>query len=79
MSRTNIELDDEVVAEVMRRYGVEQPYEKLKALTRGQAVGRDRMADFIARLEIPPAARERLLALTPATYLGKAAELARSV
>ena len=79
------DLDDnwEVLAEpvqtVMRRYGVEQPYEKLKALTRGQAVGRDRMADFIARLEIPPAARERLLALTPATYLGKAAELARSV
>jgi adenylosuccinate lyase len=79
------DLDDnwEVLAEpiqtVMRRYGVEQPYEKLKALTRGQAVGRDRMAAFIAQLEVPQAARDRLLALTPATYLGKAAELARSV
>ncbi len=79
------DLDDnwEVLAEpiqtVMRRYGVEQPYEKLKDLTRGQAVGRARMAAFIAQLEIPQAARDRLLALTPATYLGKAAELARAV
>jgi adenylosuccinate lyase len=79
------DLDDnwEVLAEpiqtVMRRYGVDQPYEKLKALTRGQAVGRERMAAFIAELEIPQPARERLLALTPAGYLGKAAELARSV
>jgi adenylosuccinate lyase len=69
----------EPIQTVMRRYGVEQPYEKLKALTRGQAVGRERMAAFIAELEIPQAARERLLALTPAGYLGKAAELARSV
>ena len=79
------DLDDnwEVLAEpvqtVMRRYGVEQPYEKLKAFTRGQAISGSQMAQFIGQLQIPPQARERLLALTPASYIGKAAALARSV
>ena len=84
-ARLTRDLDDnwEVLAEavqtVMRRYGIEQPYEKLKAFTRGQAIKGDQMAQFIAQLQIPAQARERLLAMTPATYIGKAAALARSV
>ncbi|HEU0204454.1 MAG TPA: adenylosuccinate lyase [Burkholderiaceae bacterium] len=77
------DLDDawEVLAEpvqtVMRRYGVPEPYEKLKALTRGKGISREALHAFIGTLGIPQAARAELLALTPATYLGKAAELAR--
>jgi adenylosuccinate lyase len=77
------DLDDawEVLAEpvqtVMRRYGVENPYEQLKALTRGQGITRDALHAFIRGLPIPVEARDRLLALTPASYLGKAGELAR--
>ena len=71
----------EVLAEpiqtVMRRYRLANPYERLKALTRGKVITREAIRDFIATLEIPPAERERLLALTPAGYTGKAAELAR--
>jgi adenylosuccinate lyase len=67
----------EAIQTVMRRYGVEQPYEKLKALTRGQAVTREVLHGFIASLDIPEEARQRLLELTPATYTGVAAELAR--
>jgi len=70
----------EVLAEalqtVMRRYGVEQPYEKLKELTRGRAVTRETLHQFIAALPIPEAARRELLALTPATYVGLAEDLA---
>lgn len=66
----------EVLAEpiqtVMRRYNVPQPYEKLKALTRGQAIDRETMQRFIEQLDIPQDAKDRLLALTPATYLGNA-------
>jgi len=72
----------EVVAEavqtVMRRYGVPEPYEKLKALTRGKAVTRERLAGFIGTLDIPEDARERLLSLTPSAYVGMAVELAGS-
>jgi adenylosuccinate lyase len=71
----------EVLAEpiqtVMRRYGVPEPYEKLKALTRGKAITRDALQAFVRTLPIPAAARDELLALTPASYIGKAAELAR--
>jgi adenylosuccinate lyase len=67
----------EPVQTVMRRYGVDQPYEKLKELTRGRAVTRESLHRFIAALPIPEAARRELLALTPATYLGIAEELAR--
>jgi adenylosuccinate lyase len=66
----------EPVQTVMRRYGVEQPYEKLKELTRGQAVTREALHRFIEALPIPEAARRELLALTPATYVGLAEELA---
>ena len=82
-ARLRADLDDawEVLAEpvqtVMRRYGVENPYEQLKALTRGQGITRDALHAFIRGLAIPADARDRLLALTPASYLGKAGELAR--
>jgi len=79
------DLDDnwEVLAEpiqtVMRRYGIEQPYEQLKALTRGQRVDRETLRAFIADLAIPDEARQRLLALTPASYTGNAAAQARKL
>ncbi len=66
----------EPVQTVMRRYGVEQPYEKLKELTRGREVTRETLHRFIRSLPIPEAARQELLALTPATYVGLAEELA---
>jgi len=67
----------EAVQTVMRRYGLPAPYEQLKALTRGQGISADSMRAFIEGLELPPAAKQRLLALTPGTYLGLAADLAR--
>jgi adenylosuccinate lyase len=67
----------EPVQTVMRRYGVPEPYEKLKALTRGKGITREALQSFVGTLPIPAEAREALLALTPASYVGKAAELAR--
>ena len=75
----NWELLAEPIQTVMRRYGVAEPYEKLKALTRGQKITREGMQAFVAGLDIPAAAKADLLRLTPATYVGKAAELARRV
>jgi adenylosuccinate lyase len=74
----------EVLAEpiqtVMRRYGIADPYEQLKALTRGRAgIDRDTLHAFIRELTIPNEAKDRLLALTPATYIGLAADLARRI
>jgi adenylosuccinate lyase len=66
----------EAVQTVMRRYGVPEPYEKLKALTRGQGIDRAGLQAFVQTLAIPADARAALLALSPATYIGKAAELA---
>jgi adenylosuccinate lyase len=66
----------EAVQTVMRRYGVEQPYEKLKELTRGREVTRETLHGFIRTLPIPEQARQQLLELTPATYVGIAEELA---
>ncbi len=70
----------EVLAEpiqtVMRRYGVPNAYEKLKALTRGHAMTREALADFIATLEIPEEDKARLTAMTPADYVGLAAQMA---
>ncbi|MBC8188663.1 MAG: adenylosuccinate lyase [Proteobacteria bacterium] len=67
----------EAVQTVMRRHGIEEPYEKLKALTRGQEITPDALQTFIVSLEIPEPDRQRLLALTPERYVGLAAELAR--
>lgn len=76
----------EVLAEpiqtVMRRYNVEKPYEKLKALTRGQAMTRDMMVNFVKGDElsqVPSEERARLAELTPATYTGNAAEQAKQI
>ncbi len=74
----------EVLAEpiqtVMRRYGVENAYDKLKELTRGKGgINRDSLASFIATLDIPESEKQRLLQLSPSTYLGKAAELAKRI
>ena len=73
----------EVLAEpiqtVMRRYGVPGAYEKLKEATRGQAVTREALHTLIAGLDIPQPEKDRLLAMTPASYVGKAAELAKRV
>ena len=73
----------EVLAEpiqtVMRRFGVPGAYEKLKAVTRGQSVTPEALRELIASLEIPQAEKDRLLALTPAGYVGMAAALAQRV
>ena len=69
----------EPVQTVMRRYGIEQPYEKLKAFTRGKAITQDAMGDFIASLELPDSVKEELNALTPAAYIGNAEAQAKAV
>jgi adenylosuccinate lyase len=69
----------EAVQTVMRRYNLPEPYEQLKALTRGQGITRESMRAFIAGLDLPAEARQRLLALTPADYTGLAGKLAGSV
>ncbi len=67
----------EAVQTVMRRYGVPEPYEKLKALTRGRGISREDLARFVETLAIPEDAKARLRALTPARYTGHAGALAR--
>jgi len=73
----------EVLAEpiqtVMRRFGLPQPYEQLKKFTRGEPMTRELMQGFIAGLDIPEHEKARLLAMTPGSYTGKAAELAKRV
>lgn len=84
-ARIDADLDSawEVLAEpvqtVMRRYGIENPYEKLKALTRGQTVNAQTLKVFIESLELPDDARDQLLALSPASYVGLAEKLARTL
>ena len=69
----------EAVQTVMRRHGLPEPYEQLKALTRGQGITRESMREFIAGLALPNADKQRLLALTPASYIGVAESLAKSI
>jgi len=75
----NWELLAEPIQTVMRRYGIANPYEKLKELTRGNRVSREGMKEFVQSLEIPDDAKEALLKLTPWDYTGKAAELAKRI
>ena len=75
----NWELLAEPIQTVMRRYGIANPYEKLKELTRGNRVSRDGMQEFVQTLDIPAVAKAELLKLTPWDYTGKAAELARRI
>jgi len=69
----------EAIQTVMRRYGLPEPYEQLKAFTRGQAMTRELMLGFVEGLDLPAAEKTRLLAMTPASYTGKATELARRI
>ncbi|HEY1610879.1 MAG TPA: adenylosuccinate lyase, partial [Paraburkholderia sp.] len=69
----------EPVQTVMRRYGIENPYEQLKELTRGKGITREALQTFISGLAIPDDAKKRLLAMTPASYVGLAAELAKRI
>jgi len=79
------DLDDnwEVLAEpiqtVMRRYGIDQPYEKLKALTRGQKINAETIRAFVETLDLPETARRELIALTPARYIGNAVAQAEKI
>ncbi|MBB6092191.1 adenylosuccinate lyase [Povalibacter uvarum] len=75
----NWELLAEPIQTVMRRFGVENAYEQLKSLTRGQRIDAVAMRQFIEGLAIPPEAKALLLELTPATYTGVAGQLARNV
>ena len=83
--RTAEDLDNswEVLAEalqtVMRRYGIEKPYEKLKDLTRDKEVNQQTLREFIRTLDLPETVRQELAGLTPSTYTGNAAEQARSL
>ena len=84
-ARLSEDLDNswEVLAEpiqtVMRRYGIENPYEKLKALTRGQSINAQILADFVKDLDMPDEAKQALAKLTPANYTGDAQKLAEAL
>jgi len=75
----NWEVLAEPIQTVMRRHGVEQPYEKLKELTRGRRIGAKALIAFVDTLEIPESAKAELKTLTPARYIGEAAKLARAI
>ena len=83
--RLNEDLDNcwEVLAEpvqtVMRRYGIEKPYEKLKELTRGTGINQQRLQEFVSELDMPEDAKAALLKLTPSSYLGNAAQQAADI
>jgi len=69
----------EPVQTVMRRYGIENPYEQLKELTRGKGISKDALQDFITKLAIPQEAKDLLLSMTPASYVGLAEKLAKDI
>ncbi|WP_158885038.1 adenylosuccinate lyase [Rhodanobacter sp. L36] len=75
----NWEVLAEAVQTVMRRYGLPEPYEQLKALTRGRGITQDSMRTFITSLDLPADAKQRLLDLTPGSYIGRAAKLASDI
>jgi len=75
----NWEVLAEPIQTVMRRYGIEQPYEKLKALTRGQKIDAEAIRQFVEALEIPDSAKQELIKLTPSAYIGNAIEQAKNI
>jgi adenylosuccinate lyase len=75
----NWEVLAEAVQTVMRRHGIEKPYEKLKELTRGNKLNAEGMREFIAKQDLPESAKAYLSTLTPATYIGNAAEQAKRI
>ena len=75
----NWEVLAEPIQTVMRRYGIDQPYEKLKALTRGQKINAATIREFVETLEMPEAAKQELIQMTPASYIGNAAAQAKNI
>ena len=75
----NWEVLGEAIQTVTRRYGCENPYEQLKALTRGQGISQASLKEFITGLDIPEAEKSRLMELTPASYIGDAIQLAKEI
>ncbi|MDH5259743.1 MAG: lyase family protein, partial [Gammaproteobacteria bacterium] len=75
----NWEVLAEPIQTVMRRYGIENPYEKLKELTRGQRVNQQSMRAFIETLDVPVEAKKLLLQMTPANYIGNAVDQAKNI
>jgi adenylosuccinate lyase len=75
----NWEVLAEPVQTVMRRFGIENPYEQLKELTRGKGITRDALQEFVKGLAMPQDAKDLLLAMTPANYIGLAAQLAKAI
>lgn len=75
----NWEVLGEAIQTVMRRYGIEKPYEKLKALTRGKEINAETLMRFVDELELPEEAKDRLKALTPGSYIGNAVEQAKQI
>ncbi|NNE38401.1 MAG: adenylosuccinate lyase, partial [Gammaproteobacteria bacterium] len=79
----DLEQNQEVLAEaiqtVMRRYGIEKPYEKLKELTRGQRITQEQLVNFIDKLDIPAQEKTRLQSLTPASYIGNAEDQVQQI
>ncbi len=75
----NWEVLAEPIQTVMRRYGIEKPYEKLKELTRGQRITQDDLRTFVDGLDMPETAKEALRELTPASYIGNAVDQAKNI
>jgi adenylosuccinate lyase len=75
----NWEVLGEAIQTAMRRHGLENPYEQLKALTQGRRIGAEELREFIAGLPLPEEVKHRLLQMTPASYTGLAAQLARDL
>lgn len=75
----NWEVLAEPIQTVMRRYGIEQPYEKLKELTRGQRINAEGIREFVAKLDIPEKAKQELMDMTPASYIGNAIKQAKDI
>ena len=75
----NWELLAEPIQTVMRRYGIEKSYEKLKEFTRGKAITQDAVGEFIATLDLPQSAKDDLNAMTPASYIGNAIAQAKAI
>ena len=76
---TSTEILSEAVQTVMRRYGIENPYEKLKEMTRGKKINQQQLKEFIQQLEIPEDAKQRLLSLKTEDYTGRASIMAKSI
>ncbi|MCC6560255.1 MAG: adenylosuccinate lyase, partial [Xanthomonadales bacterium] len=75
----NWEVLAEAIQTVMRRYGLPEPYEQLKALTRGKGISRESLREFVAGLDLPAEVKRSLIAMTPADYTGLASELANAI